>query len=484
MTLLFSCRYQPFYYLSIQDSHNPDIFKPNKSLELASTENEPTEPIAENITTKEVKEQIKKMPNKSPGDKVFPQHLKHGTEKLFTIITIIFNASLKLGYFPDRWKSSIIVMVLKPEKSAQLPTSYRPISLLPIIGKLFEVIMSIRLTKFMINKGLFNKYQCGFRKGKSTTHQLLRLAEHVSVWFNKKPSGRTVAIFIDAEKAFDSVWHQGLKKMLYDTKLPTIIVKWLSSFLDDRTGCIKINQIHSTKFFLRAGVPQGGLLAPLLYIFYIREMPTKILHSLISSFYADDTMYAASDTLHKRSKTFVSDQLQPILTKLETFCAKWRIGLNPEKTWALNFHKNSKNNNTPRLWLKNQLIKYKKECKFLGITFDEKLSYKAHIDNIVTRSRKRLNLLKTVRGKDWGASPQTLLYTYKSYVRPILEYGSILFAYAEDNLLKKIQAVETEAIKIAFRLPPWTTNYWCYQYINFEGILVRLKNPSQKISKI
>ena len=72
----------------------------------------------------------------------------------------------------------------------------------------------------MINKGLFNKYQCGFRKGKSTTHQLLRLAEHVSVWFNKKPSGRTVAIFIDAEKAFDSVWHQGLKKMLYDTKLP------------------------------------------------------------------------------------------------------------------------------------------------------------------------------------------------------------------------------------------------------------------------
>ena len=117
-------------------------------------------------------------------------------------------------------------MVLKPEKSAQLPTSYRPISLLPIIGKILEGIMSIRITKFMINNGLMNKYQCGFRKGKSTTHQLLRLAEHVSAWFNKKPSGRTVAIFIDAEKAFDSIYHSGLKKMLQEAKFPKSIIRW------------------------------------------------------------------------------------------------------------------------------------------------------------------------------------------------------------------------------------------------------------------
>ena len=97
--------------------------------------------------------------------------------------------------------------------------------------------------------------------------------------------------------------------------------------------------------------------------------------------------------------------------------------------------------------LKNELIKYKKEFKFLGITFDEKLTFKAHIENIVTRCKKRLNLLKTIRGKNWGASPETLLYTYKSYVRPIIEYGAILFAYSDDNLLKKNQAIETDAIK-------------------------------------
>ena len=120
------------------------------------------------------------------------------------------------------------------------------------------------------------------------------MIEGLRGWFNKKPSGRTVAIFIDAEKAFDSVWHSGLKKMIYDAKFPIIIVTWLSSFLDQRTGSIRINQTLSKNFFLMAGVPQGSLLAPLLYIFYIRDMPTKVLQSLISSFYADDTMYAAS----------------------------------------------------------------------------------------------------------------------------------------------------------------------------------------------
>ena len=104
--------------------------------------------------------------------------------------------------------------------------------------------------------------------------------------------------------------------------------------------------------------------------------------------------------------------------------------------------------------------------------------------NIVSKCKKRLNLLKTIRGKDWRASPETLLYTYKSYVRPILEYGAILFAHSDDKLQKKIQAIETEAIKIAYRLPPWTTNFWCYQYTNFENILDRLKSQAKRFLTI
>ena len=107
------------------------------------------------------------------------------------------------------------------------------------------------------------------------------------------------------------------------------------------------------------------------------------------------------------------------------------------------------------------------------------MTFENHIEDIVSRAKKRLNLLKAIRGQQWGASPETLLYTYRSYVRPIMEYGSILFPHEKETLLQKIQTVEIEAIKISFRLPPWASNTWCYSLVNFEKIKTRL----QKLSK-
>ena len=331
-----------------------------------------------------------------------------------------------------------------------------------------------------MEKGLMNKFQCGFRKRKSTIHNLIRLAEHIFKWFNKKPSGRTVFVFIDAEKAFDTIWLNGLRKLLYDAKIPTKIVRWISSFLNNRRGRVKVNDILSSEVTLSAGVPQGSILAPLLYIFFIRGMPSEFSEEILSSFYADDTCYGASDNTHARRKVFVSSHLQRILLELESFCSKWRIRLNPDKTWCVNFFKNSKNDNTPRLYLKGELLKYKKVCTFLGIKLDQSLSFSDHINDIVSRAKKRLNLLKSIRGQSLGASPETLLYTYRTFIRPILEYGCILFPHASDAFLRKLQNVEILAIKIAYRLPTWSTNTWCYDLIKFTPILQRLKNLSKK----
>ena len=107
------------------------------------------------------------------------------------------------------------------------------------------------------------------------------------------------------------------------------------------------------------------------------------------------------------------------------------------------------------------------------------MTFEHHIEDIVTRANKRLNLLKAIRGQKWGASPETLLYTYRTYVRPILEYGCVLYSHERENLLSKIQSVEVKAIKIAHRLPPWATNTWCYDLINFENITNRMKKLSK-----
>ena len=176
-------------------------------------------------------------------------------------------------------------MIIKPGKSASEPTSYRPISLLPTLGKLMERIMVVRISKYMLHQNLLNHYQAGFRRGKSCLHQLLRLAEHVSTWFSKRGGGRTVSLFIDAEKAFDTVWLDGVRKMLHDSKVPTKLIRWLSSFLHNRMGSVKVNNILSRKFSLQAGVPQGSILAPLIYIYFIKDMPTVNSQEIISSFF-------------------------------------------------------------------------------------------------------------------------------------------------------------------------------------------------------
>ena len=152
--------------------------------------------------------------------------------------------------------------------------------------------------------------------------------------------------------------------------------------------------------------------------------------------------------------------------------------MNPDKTIVLNSYKTKENDNTPRLWLGGELLKYEKNCKFLGVTFDSNHTFKEHIDDIVKRAKKRNNLLKALRGQSWGASPETILYSYRTYVRPLLEYSCILFAYANDDLLKKIQAIETQDIKIAFRQAPWATNRSCYNLVRFENIISRMKKLS------
>jgi hypothetical protein len=167
--------------------------------------------VVDDITIEEIKQRIKEIPNKVPGDPVFTQNVKNGSEKLFKILQIIYNGCIKFGHHPKQWKSSSIVMILKPDKPSTKPGSYPPISLLPVLGKLLEKIMTHRLTSYMVRHNHFNPFQYGFRSQKSTVHQLLCLAEQISQLFEQRSPRRTVSIFIDAEKAFDTVWHDGLR---------------------------------------------------------------------------------------------------------------------------------------------------------------------------------------------------------------------------------------------------------------------------------
>ena len=93
---------------------------------------------------------------------------------------------------------------------------------------------------------------------------------------------------------------------------------------------------------------------------------------------------------------------------------------------------------------------------------------------------KRLNLLKALTGRTWGANTDTILYTYRTFIRPLIEYSAVLIAHCDQNMFKKIQAIEIKAIKIAFDLPPWSLNTFCYDLVPFSPIGDRLKKLAKQ----
>ena len=216
-------------------------------------------------------------------------------------------------------------MLIKPDKLPLQTTSYRPISLLSAIMKLFEWIIKKRLRKHLEDNGFFRKYQSGFRKSKSTNDDLFRLSQTIMESFNW--GEHAIAAFQDVEKAFDNVWHNGLRYKFYQLDLPTKLCRWLSDFLVGRVIQVKIEGFLSPKVYPKVGVPQGSNLSPLLFFIYVNDMPNPSHHQANKSQFADD----ASQWAVSKNIDLAAEYLQRDLDKLARWFAKWRIKLNPEK---------------------------------------------------------------------------------------------------------------------------------------------------------
>ena len=203
-------------------------------------------------------------------------------------------------YHPRAWKRARALVAHKPSKRRSDPCSYRPISLLCCLSKVFEAIMTKRLMSSAENTDKLPTEQSWFRKHHSTNDKLSELTQ--AVYQAQRLSRRVGAIFLDIEKSFDRVLHNGF---LLHMKAPALLLRWISSFLRDRTVNIRILGHTSREIAINYGVPQGSPISPLLFLLYMCKLP-NLLPNTCRSLFADNFMIYSESSI-TRSDLFQSN---------------------------------------------------------------------------------------------------------------------------------------------------------------------------------
>lgn len=400
----------------------------------------------EPVTTQEVIAIIKKLKNnKAPGmDNVNNKMMKATPEKFLTAITKIYNACIEQSYFPDQWKTSTIVLFPKPGKDISKPENHRPISLLPTLSKIFERLILKRLLPY-IN---LPSQQYGFRKGLCTTKQLLRLIDFITKGlFNKNA---TALLLLDVAKAFDRVWFEGLIVKLHKQGVPMDIIHLINSYITNRRFKVKLNGKFSEEKPIKAGVPQGSILGPLLYIIYNSDFPIFETRNEFTAFYADDTAlaYKSLQANHAVRK------LQNNLKQVEQWCHNWKVLINADKSNLIIIRRNkTKVEITEKLMLFNKAIPLTNKAKYLGITIDSKLRWHNHINETLQKARKGFYALYPLLNPNSKMDIVNKRTLYLMCIRPIITYASPIWSYIPITTKKKLDRFQSKILRIMTNAP-------------------------------
>ena len=395
------------------------------------------------FTTQELEEAMSTLQKKkSPGkDEITNEMLLNlgpiTKKKLLEII----NSSWKHGKVPHGWKEAIMIPIHKKGKDPQQAQNYRPISLLSCVGKLMEKMVNTRLTWHLEQKQILIPEQAGFRKGRSTEDQVTHIVQEIEDGFQQ--TKHTLALWIDMEKAFDKVWRLGLKGKLLDAGVNGKMLKWLMSYLDDRTARVKMQGKTSRLSTLEQGVPQGGNLSPTLFLIYINDILKDIPKTVKGSLYADDVaLWITSDSIK-----IAESCMQKALDALNRWAQTWKMKINEEKTTYTVFSLAYKLQ-AVTLNMQGKRLKQDNHPVYLGLTLDQRLTWAGQIEKSTLRAKLRMNMMRRISGSRWGADLSVLKKLYTARVRPVMEYGVTAWNTAANCHLKKINTVQNQAMRI------------------------------------
>lgn len=380
----------------------------------------------------------------SPGiDNIRYTHLSLLDKNNIENITILFNSILQSCVIPDGWNTFQIVPITKKGVEPNLASSKRPIAKGSCIRKWFEAIIKNRLEWYLERSGELSSCQSGFRRGKSTTDNILALWSDIQVAFH---SGAYVAsIFLDIKGAFDNVNIDLLYDILIKMNIPESFCCIIYNLFSNKKLIIKAD-CSTFEFNSYTGLSQGTILAPLLFDIYINFI-FKDLNSNISALaYADDICLYTSN----KSPLQAFQDLQIAINIMNTELHNLNLTLSPTKCKTILFAKRFPNLLIlPQIFINNHIIENVQSYCFLGFYFDSRLNYKSHINFISKKCHQFMNILRALCGVSWGAHPYSLLQVYKGAIRPKMDYASPFYNNASNNLIIKLDRVQWKACRIA-----------------------------------
>lgn len=356
-------------------------------------------------------------------------------------ISLIFNQCLKDGCFPSIWKQAHIVPIHKKGPKTAIE-NYRPISILNVLSKLLERVVHTRI--YPVISTSIPVEQHGFMKGRSTATNLGTFIDNLT---NSMEGGSQVdVVYTDFEKAFDRVDHIILLHKLYELGIRGNLLRWMESYLRNRSQAVVVGGFRSNFIGIPSGVPQGSILGPLLYASYLYDINHCLEH-------AQFLMYADDTKIYKKIQNQLDCiNLQADLDRLALYYDKNRLGINIGKCSFVSLTR-KKIPTKFQYQINGIQITKVDSIKDLGVTIDEKLSFSEHVDKIVGKAYKSLGFILRVCRPFSDISCLKVLYY--SYVRSILEYCSLVWNPQYLIYTHSIESIQRKFIK--------HLNYRCYR---------------------
>jgi len=381
---------------------------------------------------------------------------KHCVDLMGPVLSELFNISVRSGRFPSALKLARIVPVHKSGDNNSA-NNYRPISNLSDLAKIFEKLMYRQLITFIKSQRILSNNQFGFRENSSTSDAVSEFIDNVYNKLDKKLS--LITVFLDFSKAFDTVNHDILIAKLDHLGIRGQALEWFRSYLSDREQYVSVEGSCSTRALVRTGVPQGSILGPLLFLLYINDM-SKCTRNLQFVHFADDTTVFNSGS----NIADVVNEMNAELTRIADWLKANRLSLNVGKTTYM-IISDGEMLDVPAVRIGDRNIIRVTESKFLGITIDEKLSFKHHVSGLSKSLSRSIGVINRVSDL---VPPRIKKLLYFSLIYPRVSYGIIVWGQSSAGNVNLIDRILYRAHKCVSY--PRATQFNTSRFLNFDSI--------------